>query len=589
MPVKLVPLRLILSYFLPHIKKHKESFCFVFIGYGLAFILGGVVKPLFYRNIIDAIVSAENSAAVAESITYLVIAIAAISLAQNILHRITDYAMVYCQSKILKELSDYCFEKLQNHSYQFFVNSFQGSLVAKSRRFVRSFEALHDNIAFGFWQTVIQLLGMFTVLFVTAPALAWFFAGWSLSFVGLTVFLVQKKRKYDLRAAAADSRTTGGLADAITGVLNVKMFASMSREKERFADITDFEEKERRLAWNFNNLIMIVHSIVWLVLEVGGLYLVIRLWIKGLASAGTIVLAQSYFVSINGIMWSLRSSIMNSMRAVSDASEMIQIFETKPEISDPKDPEQCRIEKGEIVFDDVSFAYGDSSTVFSGFNLAIKAGGKIGLVGYSGAGKTTITKILLRFVDVLKGRVIIDGQEITKIRQDDLRNNISYVPQDPVLFHRSLRENIAYGKQDATEEEIVEVAKRANAHDFIAGLPKGYNTLVGERGVKLSGGERQRIAIARAMLKDAPILILDEATSSLDSISERSVQEAFARLMERKTTIVIAHRLSTVRQMDRILVLNDGDISEEGSHAELLEKKGDYYSFWMHQSNGFIA
>lgn len=589
MPGKVVPLKLILSYFLPHIKRYR-TFYITFIGYGVAYILGGIIKPLYYRDIIDVINSAENDkTAVAEDIIYLVKVIAAIILTQNIIHRLTDYAMVYSQSNILKDLTNFSFAKLLGHSYQFFVNNFQGSLVAKNRRFVRSFEALQDNVTFAFWQAVLQLSGIFIVLFVSAPLMGLSFALWCALFIGLTLLLVQKKRKYDIEVAAADSRTTGALADAITGALNIKMFASIEREKEMFAAVAENEEKVRRYSWNFNNVILIVHSATWLILEVGGIYMAVTLWLNGSVSAGTIVLAQTYFFTINGIMWNLRSAITNSMRAISDASEMIQIFEKRPEILDPEDPETCRIKEGKIVFDHVSFAYGDSADVFKDFDLVIKAGEKIGLVGSSGAGKTTITKLILRFIDVPEGKITIDGQDITKITQDDLRGNIAYVPQDPVLFHRTLGDNIAYGKPGATKEEIIEVAKKANAHDFIMELPYGYETLVGERGVKLSGGERQRIAVARAMLKNAPILILDEATSSLDSLSEKQVQEAFTRLMENRTTIVIAHRLSTVRKMDRILVLNDGAISEEGTHQELLAKKGAYYEFWAHQSDGFIA
>jgi ATP-binding cassette subfamily B protein len=226
--------------------------------------------------------------------------------------------------------------------------------------------------------------------------------------------------------------------------------------------------------------------------------------------------------------------------------------------------------------------------LFNKFSLSVKSGEKIGLVGHSGSGKTTITKLLLRFMDVQSGEILIDGQDISKIKQDDLRRNISYVPQDPILFHRSLRENIAYGKSDASQEEIVAASKAANAHDFITSLPEGYDTLVGERGIKLSGGERQRVAIARAMLKDAPILILDEATSALDSISERHIQEAFERLMKGRTTLAIAHRLSTIQKMDRIVVFSNGKISEQGTHSELTKNSGVYAELWQEQSSGFI-
>ena len=590
MAEKMVPLRVILSHFLPHVKKYNWTFYISFLGYGISIILGSVIKPLFYREIMDLIVSSGASrVAVADEAIRIVMIVGGLVLVQNIIHRLTDYALVYSQSNIMRELSNYSFAKLQNHSYQFFVNNFQGSLVAKTRRFIRSFEVLQDTITFTFLKVIIQLSGTFIVLFVVAPSVAKFFAVWAVMFVFLMIFLVQKKRKYDLKAAAAESRTTGGLADAITGFLTIKMFASIKNEKKIFEGITDYEEKARRSSWNFNNLIMVIHSIVWLILEVAGLYLVIDSWIKGTVSAGTIMLVQAYFVTIGAVMWDLRSAITNSMRAVSDASEMVEIFEQKPEVLDSEDCEPCRIKDGEIVFDNVSFTYGNKIPIFKDFNLTINSGQKVGLVGLSGSGKTTITKILLRFIDIGSGAITIDGQNISMVKQDELRKTMAYVPQDPVLFHRSLRENIAYARPDASDDEIFDVAIRANAHDFISRLPQGYGTFVGERGVKLSGGERQRIAIARAMLKNAPILILDEATSSLDSFSERHVQEAFARLMDNRTTIAIAHRLSTIKKMDRIIVLNDGVISEEGNHLELMERKGAYYNLWTHQSDGFIS
>ena len=268
MKTKMVPIRLIISYFLPQIKKYKWTFSIVFLGYGISSLLGSIIKPLFYRNIMDVVVSAKgNGAAVADQILWFVMIIAGIIVIQNAIHRMTDYAMVYSQSKILRELSNYAFAKIQGHSYKFFVNNFQGSLVAKTRRFVRSFEILQDNLTFTFWKVAIQLSGIFVVLFTLAPLVARFFALWSLLFICLTIFLVQKKRKYDLRAAAAESMTTGGLADAITGFLNIKMFTSIEKEKEIFGEITDKEELARRSSWNFNNLIMIIHSTIWLFLE----------------------------------------------------------------------------------------------------------------------------------------------------------------------------------------------------------------------------------------------------------------------------------------------------------------------------------
>lgn len=590
MQVKMVPLRVILSYFLPHIGRYKWTFYIPFIGFGISYILGGIVQPLFYREMIDVITTSGNNVASSEKIIRLIWMIAGIIILKNVIHRSTDFVYVYAQSKIIRDLNNYVFTKLQNQSYQFFVNSFAGSLVAKTRRFVRAFEVLQDNLAFSFWSAIIQLFGIFIVLFVLAPGVALFFAVWCILFIAITVFLINKKRQYDLIEAAADSKKTGGLADAITGVLNIKMFSSIRFEIERFRHIADNEERARRASWNFGNLIHVVHSISWTIMEIVGLYLMVVFWTRGQVTAGTIVLLITYFAIISGIMWNLRGAIGNFMRAISDSSEMVEILERKPEILDIENPEPCRIREGCISFNNVTFSYSEGDdAIFRNFNLKIEAKEKVGLVGPSGGGKSTTTKLLLRFLDITDGSITIDGQDISKMGQAELRSKIAYVPQDPILFHRSLRENIAYSCPDATDDEIIEVAKKANAHEFIARLPHGYGTFVGERGVKLSGGERQRVAIARAMLKDAPILILDEATSSLDSLSEKSVMEAFRRLIENKTTIIIAHRLSTIRKMKRIIVLDGGVIVEEGSHLQLVKNRGLYYEMWDSQRMGFAA
>jgi ATP-binding cassette subfamily B protein len=268
---------------------------------------------------------------------------------------------------------------------------------------------------------------------------------------------------------------------------------------------------------------------------------------------------------------------------------MVQILSIEPEVKDPSKPEKSRIKKGQLQFDDVKFQHeGSDEAIFDGFSLEIMAGEKVGLVGHSGSGKTTFTRLLLRLSDIDDGQILIDGQNIAKVTQDDLRRSIAYVPQEPLLFHRTIAENISYGKPSASDAEIRKAARDANAAEFIDKLPNGYETLVGERGVKLSGGQRQRIAVARAMLKDAPILVLDEATSALDSESERLIQDALWRLMQGRTAIVIAHRLSTVQRLDRIVVLDDGQIVEQGTHKQLLKTDGTYARLWAHQSGGFL-
>jgi len=304
----------------------------------------------------------------------------------------------------------------------------------------------------------------------------------------------------------------------------------------------------------------------------------------------TVFLILSYTGTIaNNLFQFSNNSLRNYNRSFGDAADMVSILQQKPDIQDPDQPETPRISRGAIKFNNVTFTHADQDdALFNGLSASIKAGEKVGLVGYSGSGKTTFTRLLLRFNDINGGTITIDGQDISKLTQENLRRYITYVPQEPILFHRTLKENIGYGNPEASQQEIEAIAKLAHAHEFITALPHGYETLVGERGVKLSGGQRQRIAIARAMLKTAPILVLDEATSSLDSEGEALVQDALWKLMRGRTAIVVAHRLSTIQKMDRIIVLDDGAIVEQGSHKELLDQNGIYAKLWAHQSGGFI-
>jgi ATP-binding cassette subfamily B protein len=308
----------------------------------------------------------------------------------------------------------------------------------------------------------------------------------------------------------------------------------------------------------------------------------------------TVFLIFSYTAALADQLFNFsNNSLRNYNRSVGDAFDMVKTLSQAPKVLDPAQPQVARFKRGHLEFKDVEFSHESDAPnkrepLFKNFNLAIEPGEKVGLVGHSGGGKTTLTKLILRFMDVNGGTILIDGQNIASVSQDSLRRAIAYVPQEPLLFHRTLAENISYGKPGAKQSEIVKAAKLAHAHEFITQLPNGYETLVGERGIKLSGGQRQRIAIARAMLKDAPLLLLDEATSALDSESEKLIQKALWKLMEGRTTVVIAHRLSTTQRVDRIVVLEEGRIAEQGSHKELLDKEGVYAMLWAHQSGGFI-
>lgn len=579
----------VFSSYVPSFKGYWFLTILLFVVYGLAALASNVVLPLIYRNIIDTVSMAEIRQSVADILfrdfSLLVIGI----VAHNSLYRSGDYLIAYVESRVMKHVSDRTFSMLERHSYHFFSGNFVGSLVAKAKRYVKAFEDLFDQTIFSIWMTLIKLIGIFVTLLILSPILGGALFVWVVLYTWVAWWIARKKTPYDLAVAEQDSVVVGRLSDAISNILAVKMFSSGVREQRQFEEATEIEEKLRRRAWNFQNITFVVQFGLLGALEIGGMYGAIHMWLSGVISAGTVVLIQIYIGNIFEAFFLLSRVFSKMTGSLAYADEMIEVFDATPDILDPETPEADRICEGRIEFRDVSFKYSDGENVFSNFSLAIQDGERVGLVGPSGAGKTTVTKLLLRFVDPQSGEICIDGQDIRSIRQDDLRKHIAYVPQEPLLFHRSVRENIAYGKADAADEDVIAAAKKAEAHEFIARLPKGYDTLVGERGVKLSGGERQRVAIARAILKDAEILVLDEATSSLDSESEHAIQEALDDLMSGKTAVVIAHRLSTIRKLDRIVVLNrDGKIEEEGKHDELLARNGLYASLWNRQTGGFL-
>ncbi|QQS61124.1 MAG: ABC transporter ATP-binding protein [Candidatus Moraniibacteriota bacterium] len=582
-------LRTILKYYWIQAKKYSKSGVALLILYNVAGLVAQTISPLIYKEIIDTVSQGNINEETIQKMFFWVWMLGGLIIVYNICYRLGDYFAIFFESNILKELADDTFRRLHNHSYTFFIDNFSGSLVTKSKRFVWAFSSIFNNVLWHVVNRSIQLIGAIGVLFWNVPVIAWMYVVWIIVFLGISLYFARKKIPYDLAEANMDSQVTGRQADTITNAVTIKIFGSKEKEHRSFQKITRLWEKARRKAWIMRNLQIGLQGILFILLEFGAMYFVAILWSQGQISVGTIVLVQMYIFGTFDAVWSFGRALMDIEKSLSDAKEMVEIFEQEPSVKDPQYPEKCHIREGRIECKEISFSYENKEQkVFEKFSLHIAPGEKVGIVGHSGAGKTTITKMLLRFVDITEGSIEIDGQNIAHISQDDLRQHISYVPQEPLLFHRSLKENIAYGKMKATNEEIIKAAKRAHAHDFIEKLPKGYETLVGERGVKLSGGERQRVAIARAMLKNAPVLILDEATSSLDSMSEKYIQEGLDELMKNRTTLVIAHRLSTIQKMDRIVVMENGMIVEEGSHKDLLNHNGIYSTFWNQQAGGFI-
>ncbi len=482
---------------------------------------------------------------------------------------------------------DYLFAK----DVSFFHDNFAGSITKKVIGYARKYEDFIDVLAFSVAPDFLPLIFVVYILWHFSPWLVLVLVGIMLVTIAIIIPLIRNRQKLVAAREEASNVVAGHVADTIANMDAVRAFARESFEASiHRQQVTDYMTKAKR-SWDYQNFhIDSVTSPLYVLTNVIGLAAALLISRNGTISLEIVFVSFSYFAQFTRVMWEFNRIYRNIESAITEAAQFTELLLEQPKIIDSAGAKKVQLEDGNIEFKNVHFRYDNNAEehLFHNLNLHIKGGEKIALVGHSGGGKTTITKLLLRFMDVDSGAILIDGHDISQIKQADLRQAIAYVPQDPLMFHRSLTDNIRYGRIDASEEKVKRIAKAAHATEFIDKLPQGYATLVGERGIKLSGGQRQRIAIARAMIKDAPILLLDEATSALDSESEKLIQDALWKLMEGRTAIVIAHRLSTVQKMDRILVLENGEIVEQGSHKELLVKNGIYASLWAHQSGGFL-
>jgi ATP-binding cassette subfamily B protein len=502
------------------------------------------------------------------------------------------YGVALLHDRVSTRLYNDSFRYLVHQDYSFFANRFGGSIVTQASRFAKSYTFFNDVMFFTLLPQLFSALIIIVVmLHYSLPLGTLVVVLWLLSLWLVVKFALQRM---PLRRSAVikESEQVGELADMITNALTVKTFGAEDRESERYGAINRVRAglflKSWRTAVRNAWIVEAVCGLMQMGVFIGGILAVKH----GSIGIATFLLFQVYILKmIDNISRSV--FMVRQLEAVAgDAQEMTELFEMEPKIQDKPSAAKSRIGKGAIELKDVTFQYDDaaagSGNLLEDFSLKIAGGEKIGLVGPSGGGKTTLTRLLLRFADIQGGSITLDGQNIRDIRQQELRRAVAYVPQEPLLFHRSIKANIRYGKPSAGDAEVIAAAKKAFAHEFINVLPEGYDTFVGERGVKLSGGQRQRIAIARAMLASAPVLVLDEATSALDSESEKAIQQALWELMKGKTAVVIAHRLSTIQKMDRIVVIDKGKIIEEGSHRALLKQGGLYARLWKHQSGGFI-
>ncbi len=546
-------------------------------------LLGATVAdlfmPVFSGHLVDAMTSGASDPAARRAAFAAFGAIVALGLASIILRLIGLYAIVPFTLRIMSDVARDAFTRVQRFSTDWHANSFAGSTVRKITRGMWALDLLNDTILMALLPSLVVLLGSMILLGLHWPSLGLVIAVGAAIYIPMIILFSTRYIAPAARVSNAwDTKVGGTLADAMTCNAVVKSFGAEAREDARLAHVISRWSARVRRTWLRYTYTATAQLAVLLCLRgsvIGGALL---LWIGGHASPGDVTYVLTSYYIIHAYLRDVGMHINNLQRSVNDMEELVAIHDEAIGIADAPGARPIDIQGGRIVFEDVTFHYGGHrAPLYDGLSVDIRAGERVGLVGRSGSGKTTFVKLVQRLYDVSGGRILIDGQNIANATQQSLRSQIAIVQQEPILFHRSLAENIAYGRPGASGAAIEQAARLANAHEFILRLPKGYGTLVGERGVKLSGGERQRVALARAFLADAPVLILDEATSSLDSESEALIQQAMERLMKGRTSIVIAHRLSTVRSLDRILVFDRGEIVEQGTHAALAARAGGIY------------
>src|SRR3989338_1098521 len=548
-------------------------------------IAAGMTWPVLFKYFIDAMVDNAGVLSkefISSQLFHLLFFLVLVDVIESVCWRIADFCMANVESRGMQRIANICFDVLHHHSYNFFSNNFVGSLVKKVGRLTRAFEGVMDSLFYELYPIALRAIIVIGMLFYLSPRLGIPLLIWSILFITFNYYLsLYKVEKYDVKRVKADTKVTAGLADTITNNVNLKLFSTLPYERDRFANVTETWARRTRISWYFNHGIESIQAVLMIFINFIVFYFSIQLWAEGTLSVGDFVLIQGYLTELFRQLLNFGRIIRRLYEQFADAEEMVEILEIPFEVSDSPHAKPIAIQHGKVEFKHVGFSYGGDKGVLKNFSIKINPSEKVALIGPSGGGKSTITKLILRLFDVEKGKILIDGEDIAHVTQESLRRQVALVPQDPILFHRTLMDNIRYGRLEASDEEVFAAAKMAHCHEFIQTFPKKYQTYVGERGVKLSGGERQRIAIARAILSNAKILILDEATSNLDSESERLIQDALRNLMKQKTTFVIAHRLSTIVNMDRIVVLDGGKIVEEGSHPLLLRKKdGLYRRLW---------
>ncbi|MBD2726251.1 ABC transporter ATP-binding protein [Nostoc sp. FACHB-892] len=549
----------------------------------------GIMLPYAIGEIIRSVTrSPDNSQPILDAIRQPVILFTALSLGEVVFGRSAGLLMTILHPIHRQHIVRSLYAYLQHHSHRYFSSSFAGALAHRIGETSLGVTQTMQMLISEFMSVIIVYIVSTILLYRVYPPLAAFVGLWAVCFISISFWLATRCRIYSRIAAAARSETTGIIVDAITNLTSSRLFARLGFERRYLNEQLRLELKEVRKSNWYSERIRWFQFISAAILKVGTLYYSLSLWNQGAITAADFVVATSLSLLIISEARNLSRRFLEIFEHIGNIANGVLTIIQPHELIDRDKAIAHSITQGKIEFRQVNFSYLEGKQVFQNLSVTIQPGQRVGLVGFSGSGKSTFVNLILRVFDPQSGQIIIDGVDIRDMTQEALHAQISLIPQDPSLFHRTLMENIRYGRLDATDEEVIKAARKAHAHDFIAQIKEGYHSLVGERGVKLSGGQRQRIAIARVILKDAPILILDEATSSLDSITEKAIQDTLDLVMNEKTVIVVAHRLSTIAHLDRILVFDQGRIIEDGTHNQLLAKGGAYYRLWKMQAGGFL-
>ncbi len=573
-------------------RKHKGMFAALMVSTILFVALLSYGNPYVMGLVVDA-VSAGPVAAdqVLPVFGPYLIALVLINVLGQVASKFQDYTMYKLEIAASYDLATMAFDALCNQSMSFHSNRFGGTLVSQTSKFMNAYTMLLETLTFPFLPVVCSVVFTCGILAPRVPLYVVILMVLLAIYACVSYYMYKRILHLNEKAASAQNQLSGELSDSVANILSVKTYGREDYERGLFDKANkEVVTRDSKRMWASLARGIVTAAIAVVIMSVVSVFITGgNAWFG--ITPGTLVIMFTYTYSVTNNFNFINNGLQRFNRAFGDASGMTIILDEPRLVADLPDAPPLKVSEGAIDFEDISFSYSDGNAktqVFDHFELHIPAGQRVGLVGKSGAGKTTLTKLLLRLSDIQVGRILIDGQNVAETTQQSLRRQIAYVPQEAVLFHRSIAENISYGKPDATMDEIREAARQANALEFIERLPQGFDTITGERGIKLSGGQRQRVAIARALLADCPVLVLDEATSALDSESEKLVQDALATLMHGRTCIVVAHRLSTVASLDRIVVLEDGKIVEDGPHAQLIEANGPYAHLWSRQTGAYL-